>query len=162
MSIVRRKVYAIDIFLQIFSRGKLFICRKFCNFARKTIKHLNMSKYEIPYLTACIQAFGRRFSMTRQAAFRYLHEYKGPTGRRGWTPRTKSRVFVWTDEALLVSTADSPHIITPRPFSWLTYNSCVPMVASVRAQSACALRMFLFWHTLKKLPLWAQKCLSEH
>lgn len=36
-----------------------------------------MSKYEIPYFTACIQAFGRRFSMTRQAAFRYLHEHKG-------------------------------------------------------------------------------------
>ena len=33
-----------------------------------------MSKYEIPFLTACIQAFGRRFSMTRQAAFRYLHK----------------------------------------------------------------------------------------
>ncbi len=36
-----------------------------------------MSKYEIPFLTACIQAFGRRFSMTRQASFRYLHKYKG-------------------------------------------------------------------------------------
>jgi hypothetical protein len=36
-----------------------------------------MSKYEIPFLTACIQAFGRRFSMTRQAAFRYLHKHKG-------------------------------------------------------------------------------------
>ena len=36
-----------------------------------------MSKYEIPFLTACIQAFGRRFAMTRQSAFRYLHEYKG-------------------------------------------------------------------------------------
>ena len=36
-----------------------------------------MSKYEIPFLTACIQAFGRRFDMTRQAAFRYLHEHKG-------------------------------------------------------------------------------------
>ena len=36
-----------------------------------------MSKYQIPFLTACIQAFGRRFSMTRQAAFRYLHEHKG-------------------------------------------------------------------------------------
>lgn len=32
---------------------------------------------EIPFLTACIRAFGRRFSMTRQAAFRYLHEHKG-------------------------------------------------------------------------------------
>ena len=36
-----------------------------------------MSKYEIPFLTACIRAFGRRFDMTRQAAFRYLHEHKG-------------------------------------------------------------------------------------
>ena len=26
---------------------------------------------------AYIQAFGRRFAMTRQAAFRYLHEHKG-------------------------------------------------------------------------------------
>ena len=34
-----------------------------------------MSKYEIPFLTACIQAFGRRFSMTRQAAFRYHVEH---------------------------------------------------------------------------------------
>ena len=25
-----------------------------------------MSKYQIPFLTACIQAFGRRFSMSRQ------------------------------------------------------------------------------------------------
>ena len=36
-----------------------------------------MSKYQIPFITACIQAFSLRFSMTRQAAFRYLHEYKG-------------------------------------------------------------------------------------
>lgn len=36
-----------------------------------------MSKFEIPFLTACIQAFGQRFSMTRQAAFRYLKENKG-------------------------------------------------------------------------------------
>ena len=35
-----------------------------------------MSKYEIPYLTSAIQAFARRFAMTRQAAFRYLHEHK--------------------------------------------------------------------------------------
>ena len=41
----------------------------------KAIK--DMSKYEIPFLTACIQAFGRRFAMTRQAAFQYLHKYKG-------------------------------------------------------------------------------------
>ncbi|MBR4620686.1 MAG: DUF3791 domain-containing protein [Salinivirgaceae bacterium] len=36
-----------------------------------------MSKYEIPFLTACINAFGRRFAMTRQAAYRYLKEHKG-------------------------------------------------------------------------------------
>ena len=36
-----------------------------------------MSKYQIPFLTACIQAFSRRFSMTRQAAFRFLYEHKG-------------------------------------------------------------------------------------
>lgn len=36
-----------------------------------------MSKYEIPFFIACIKAFGQRFSMTRQAAFRYLHEHKG-------------------------------------------------------------------------------------
>lgn len=36
-----------------------------------------MSKYEIPFLTACVQAFGRRFAMTRQSAFRYLYEHKG-------------------------------------------------------------------------------------
>lgn len=36
-----------------------------------------MSNYEIPYLTACIHAFGQRFGMDRQAAFRYLHQYKG-------------------------------------------------------------------------------------
>mgnify|MGYP000143210805 FL=1 len=36
-----------------------------------------MGKYEIPFFTACIQAFGQRFAMTRQAAFRYLHKHKG-------------------------------------------------------------------------------------
>ena len=36
-----------------------------------------MSRYEIPFLTACIQAFGARFALTRQEAFKYLHEYKG-------------------------------------------------------------------------------------
>lgn len=37
----------------------------------------DMSKYEIPFLTAAVQAFGQRFAMTRQAAFNYLHEHKG-------------------------------------------------------------------------------------
>lgn len=36
-----------------------------------------MNKYEIPFLTAAIHAFAARFAMTRQAAFRYLHEHKG-------------------------------------------------------------------------------------
>lgn len=36
-----------------------------------------MSKYEIPYLTACVHAFGLRFDMDRQASFRYLQRYKG-------------------------------------------------------------------------------------
>ena len=36
-----------------------------------------MSKFEIPFLTMCVHAFGKRFSMTRQAAFRYLQAYKG-------------------------------------------------------------------------------------
>ncbi len=37
----------------------------------------DMSKYEIPFLTAAVHAFGERFAMTRQAAFSYLHEHKG-------------------------------------------------------------------------------------
>ena len=36
-----------------------------------------MSKYEIPFLTACVHAFGTRFDMSRQAAFRYLQKHKG-------------------------------------------------------------------------------------
>jgi len=35
-----------------------------------------MSKYEIPFLTTCIQAFAKRFAMTRQAAYCYLQEHK--------------------------------------------------------------------------------------
>ena len=36
-----------------------------------------MSKYEIPFLTAAVQAFGQRFAMTRRAAFNYLHKHQG-------------------------------------------------------------------------------------
>lgn len=36
-----------------------------------------MSKYEIPFLTACIHAFGERFALTRQEAYRYLQKYMG-------------------------------------------------------------------------------------
>jgi len=53
------------------------ILRIFAGGKKEFYRNKDMSKYEIPFLTACIQAFGRRFSMTRQAAFRYLHEHKG-------------------------------------------------------------------------------------
>ena len=46
-----------------------------CNFVR-FLGLLFMSKYEIPFLTSAIQAFARRFAMTRQAAFRYLQQHK--------------------------------------------------------------------------------------
>lgn len=36
-----------------------------------------MSKYEIPFIHLCIREFGRRFNISRQAAFVYLHEYQG-------------------------------------------------------------------------------------
>ncbi len=36
-----------------------------------------MSKFEIPYFTACIYAFGQRYDMSRQSAYRYLKEHKG-------------------------------------------------------------------------------------
>ena len=61
-----------------FLEGNCFLLyEELCNFATETFNNRQMSKYEIPFLTACIQAFGRRFSMTRQAAFRYLHKHKG-------------------------------------------------------------------------------------
>lgn len=34
-------------------------------------------KYKIPYVNACIRAFAMRFSLTAQAAFRYLNRFKG-------------------------------------------------------------------------------------
>lgn len=46
-----------------------------CIFAKRNKR--DMSKYEIPFLTAAVQAFGQHFAMTRQAAFNYLHKYKG-------------------------------------------------------------------------------------
>ena len=57
-----------------------FILQKFPIFAIDFQTHFRfkaMSKYEIPFLTACINAFGQRFAMTRQAAYRYLQEHKG-------------------------------------------------------------------------------------
>ena len=34
-------------------------------------------KYKMPYVNACIRAFAMRFSLTVQAAFRYLNRFKG-------------------------------------------------------------------------------------
>lgn len=36
-----------------------------------------MSKFEIPFLTLCIYAFGQRYALSRQSAYRYLQEHKG-------------------------------------------------------------------------------------
>ncbi len=36
-----------------------------------------MSKFEIPFLTVCIYAFGQRYALSRQSAYRYLQEHKG-------------------------------------------------------------------------------------
>ena len=47
-----------------------------CNFAAQNVNNTIMSKYEIPFLTSAIQLFAQRFAMTRQAAFRYLQQYK--------------------------------------------------------------------------------------
>ena len=64
----------------MFLEKKHLVSNKICTFATY-VYHVNyketMSKYEIPFLTACIQAFAQRFSMSRQAAFQYLHKHKG-------------------------------------------------------------------------------------
>ena len=36
-----------------------------------------MSKYEIPFINACIRAFGQRFSLPREKAYEYLRRYAG-------------------------------------------------------------------------------------
>ena len=46
----------------------------FRNFAQN-LTHIRMSKYEIPFLTTCVRAFGRRFAMNRQDAFCFLQKY---------------------------------------------------------------------------------------
>lgn len=58
---------------KIFHNILLFL-KYFITLPRRTNE---MSKYEIPFLTTCIRAFGRRFDLTRQAAFHYLYEHKG-------------------------------------------------------------------------------------
>ena len=36
-----------------------------------------MNKYEIPFLNACIRAFGLSFSLSREDAYAYLKKYEG-------------------------------------------------------------------------------------
>ena len=36
-----------------------------------------MERYEIPCLNACIKAFGKRFSMSREKAYDYMKRYSG-------------------------------------------------------------------------------------
>lgn len=36
-----------------------------------------MSEYEIPYINACIKAFGQRFSLSREKAYDYLQRHAG-------------------------------------------------------------------------------------
>ncbi len=36
-----------------------------------------MERYEIPYLNACIKAFGKRFSMSCEKAYDYMKRYSG-------------------------------------------------------------------------------------
>ena len=40
------------------------------------VKRIDMSKYEIKFITSAVQAFARRFAITRQASFRYLQQHK--------------------------------------------------------------------------------------
>lgn len=36
-----------------------------------------MSEYEIPFINACIKAFGQRFSLSREKAYDYLQRHAG-------------------------------------------------------------------------------------
>lgn len=36
-----------------------------------------MERYEIPFFNACIKAFGKRFSMSREKAYDYMKRYSG-------------------------------------------------------------------------------------
>ena len=60
--------YKIGIFLAHIKK-KSYLC------AAK-VKIIDMSKYEIKFITSAVQAFARRFAITRQAAFRYLQQHK--------------------------------------------------------------------------------------
>ena len=37
----------------------------------------NMNKYEIPFVNACIKAFGQKFALSRETAYAYLKKYSG-------------------------------------------------------------------------------------
>ena len=64
--------------LLLHSKKYYAVLNKTCNFAKRNCRQIVfMSKYEIPFLTAAVQAFGQRCAMSRQAAFNYLHKYKG-------------------------------------------------------------------------------------
>ena len=60
--------YKIGIFLA-YIKKKSYLC------AAK-VKIIDMSKYEIKFITSAVQAFARRFAITRQASFRYLQQHK--------------------------------------------------------------------------------------
>lgn len=41
------------------------------------IRNHVMDKYEIPFINACIKAFGQRFSLPRERAYAYLKRFSG-------------------------------------------------------------------------------------
>ena len=63
--------YKIGIFLA-YIKKKSYLC------AAK-VKIIDMSKYEIKFITSAVQAFARRFAITRQASFCYLQQHKALT-----------------------------------------------------------------------------------
>ena len=60
--------YKIGIFLAHFKK-KSYLCTA-------KVNRIDMSKYEIKFITSAVQAFARRFAITRQASFRYLQQHK--------------------------------------------------------------------------------------
>lgn len=49
-------------------KKKLYLCAE-------KVRRIDMSKYEIKFITSAVQAFARRFAITRQASFRYLQQH---------------------------------------------------------------------------------------
>ncbi len=60
--------HKIGIFLAHFKK-KYYLCTA-------KVRRIDMSKYEIKFITSAVQAFARRFAITRQASFRYLQQHK--------------------------------------------------------------------------------------